>query len=192
MRQLMWSSILFLFLAFPICSFGQRLEFSGGYAHTTGDLGLDGFHVGAAWWFSSRVSIAADFDSLYDTSKVGVFDLSSVGSVSVKSNMQNYLIGPRIFFPRAIKRYPRLVPFGELQFGATHLHSTIHQLNLPDEAAGDSAFTWMLGGGADYLIHRHWGARINLDLERTHLADEGQSRLRFAMGVVYTFGTRNP
>ncbi|HEY6185976.1 MAG TPA: hypothetical protein VIW67_27280 [Terriglobales bacterium] len=192
MRQLIRASVLLVFFAFPIFSFGQRLEFSGGYAHATGDLGLDGAHAGAAWWFTPRVSLAADFDGLFDASKVGVFDLSSIGSVSVKSNMQNYLIGPRIFFPRAWKRYPRLVPFGELQFGVTHLHSTIHQVNLPDEAAGDSAFTWMVGGGADYLMHRHWATRVNLDLERTHLADEGQSRLRFAIGVVYTFGTRNP
>ncbi|MBS1852868.1 MAG: outer membrane beta-barrel protein [Acidobacteria bacterium] len=183
---------LFFFLIFPKPSPAQRLELNGGYAHATGDLGLDGFHVGAAWWFTPRVTMAADFDGLFDTSKVGVFDLSSVGTVSVKSNMQNYLIGPRIFFPRVGKRYPRLVPFGELQFGATHLHSTIHQVNLPDESAADSAFTWMVGGGADYLLQQHWAARVNLDLVRTHLAEQGQSRFRFGVGIVYTFGSRNP
>jgi opacity protein-like surface antigen len=184
--------IAILFAFGPAAARAQRLEANGGYVHATGDLGLDGFQVGAAWWFTPRVSLAADFDGLFDNSRVGVFDLSSVGSVSIKSNMQNYLVGPRIFFPRAWKRYPRLVPFGELQFGLTHLHSTIHQLNLPDESAGDTAFTWTLGGGADYLFHKHWAARAGLDLVRTHLVDSGQSRARVRLGVVYTFGTRNP
>ena len=174
----------------PTLASAQRLEFNGGYAHVSGDLGLDGFNVGAAWWFTPRVSMAADFDGLWDASRVGVFELTSVGAVSVKSNMQNYLVGPRIFFPNTVKRYPHLIPFGELQFGATHLHTTLHQVNLPDEAAGDSAFTWMIGGGADYTFHRHWAGRFKIDMLRTHLVDTGQSRLRVAMGIVYTFGTR--
>src|ERR1043165_4024094 len=176
----------------PVCAVAQRLEVNGGYAHSSGDLGLDGFNVGASWWFTPRVSLAADFDGLWDASRVGVFELSSIGAVSVKSNMQNYLVGPRVFFPKAWKRYPRVVPFGELQFGMTHLHTTLHQVNLPDEPQGDTAFSWMMGGGPDYLLRNHWAARVNVDLLRTHLADSGQSRVRFVMGVVYTFGTRNP
>lgn len=184
--------VMALLLIAPTAVFAQRLEANGGYAHATGDLGLDGFQVGAAWWFTPRVTLGADFDGLFDASRVGVFDLSSVGSVSIKSNMQNYLVGPRIFFPRVWKAYPRVVPFGELQFGLTHLHSAIHQLNLPDETAGDTAFTWQIGGGADYLFHNHWAARVGLDFMRTHLVDSGQSRARFRAGIVYTFGTRNP
>jgi hypothetical protein len=180
--------LLVLSLATPLSA--QRLEFNGGYAHTSGDLGLDGFGVGAAWWFTPRVSLAANFDGLWDASRVGVFELTNIGAVSVKSNMQNYLVGPRIFFPNSVKRFPHLVPFGELQFGMTHLHTTLHQVNLPDEAAGDTAFTWMMGGGADYTFRSHWAGRFNIDLLRTHLVDTGQSRLRIGLGVVYTFGTR--
>jgi len=193
MQKLLFVVAVFLgMVSQPIAAVAQRLEFNGGYAHTSGDLGLDGFNAGASWWFTPRVSLAADFDGLWDSSRVGVFELSSIGLVSVKSNMQNYLIGPRVFFPRSWKRYPRVVPFGELQFGWTHLHTNLHQVNLPDEATGDTAFTWMLGGGADYLLRNHWAARANVDLMRTHLADTGQSRVRFALGLVYTFGSRNP
>ncbi len=173
-------------------AFGQRLELNGGYAHATGDLGLDGFTGGAAWWFTPRVSMAGNFDGLWDTSRVGVFELTSTGEVSVKSNMQNYLVGPRFFFPGALKKEPKLVPFGELQFGATHLETRIQEVNLPDRTSADSAFTWMLGGGADYLISPHWAGRVNLDLLRTHLAEAGQSRLRMTFGLVYTFGARRP
>lgn len=192
MRKLLFLALICLGLLSSVPAVAQRLEVNGGYAHASGDLGLDGFNVGASWWFTPRVSLAADFDGLWDASRVGVFELSSIGAVSVKSNMQNYLVGPRVFFPRAWKRYPRVVPFGELQFGMTHLHTTLHQINLPDEASGDTAFTWMAGGGADYLLRNHWAARANVDLMRTHLAESGQSRVRFVLGVVYTFGTRNP
>lgn len=180
---------IFLF-GLSAMSSAQRLELNGAYAHASGDLGLDGFNVGAAWWFSPRVSVAGEFDSLFDTSKVGAFELTNIGLVSVKSDMQNYLVGPRVFFPRVWKRYPQITPFGELQFGASHLHTTLHQTSLPDQSSGDQAFTWMFGGGADYLIRPHWAARVKVDMLRTHFLDEGQSRLRFTMGLVYTFGTR--
>src|SRR5215467_4613361 len=142
-KLLLFTAIFLGVVSQPICAVAQRLEVNGGYAHSSGDLGLDGFNAGASWWFTPRVSLAADFDGLWDSSRIGVFELSSIGAVSVKSNMQNYLIGPRVFFPRAWKRYPRVVPFGELQFGMTHLHTTLHQVNLPDEATGDTAFSWM-------------------------------------------------
>jgi ketosteroid isomerase-like protein len=48
----------------------------------------------------------------------------------------------------------------------------------------------MLGGGADYLFSDHWSGRANVDFLRTHLANEGQSRLRLVLGIRYTFGSR--
>jgi hypothetical protein len=50
----------------------------------------------------------------------------------------------------------------------------------------------MLGGGAEYLFSPHWSGRANLDFLRTHLANEGQSRLRLVLGIRYTFGSRTP
>lgn len=57
-------------------------------------------------------------------------------------------------------------------------------------SASDSAFSWMLGGGLEYLLNPHWSGRANLEFLRTHLANEGQSRLRLVLGVTYTFGSR--
>jgi Outer membrane protein beta-barrel domain len=180
------------FFLLPASTFGQGLELAGGYAHATGDLGLDGFNAGAAWWVTPRVSLAGEIDGLWDTSRVGVFELTSAGNVSVKSNLQNYLVGPRVSFPGAMKGRDKLIPFAELQMGLTHLQTRIQEVNLPDRTSADTAFSWMLGGGADYLVNPHWTARINLDLLRTHLADAGQSRLRLVLGMTYTFGERTP
>lgn len=170
----------------------QNLEFSGGWAHSTGDGGLDGLDAGVAAMFTSRVGLAFNFDSMWDTSKIGTFELTSVGQTVVKNFMQNGLIGPRIFFAqKKIKQKYVLSPFGEAQFGESYLSTTIQQQQTGlNQTASDTAFTWMLGGGVDYVVAGHWAVRGNLDFLRTHFSDSGQSRLRFVMGVAYTLRRR--
>jgi hypothetical protein len=171
----------------------QKVELSGGWVHMSGDGGLDGFDVGAAAWFTNRVSIAFDYDSGWDTSHLGAFELTSTGVIVSKSRLQNFLIGPRIFFPGVIKSKQRnvalLLPFGEAQFGVSNLDSKLETTNV-SQSASDTAFSWMLGGGVDYRFSPHWVGRLKVDLLRTHLADSGQSRVRLGLGVAYTFGQR--
>lgn len=182
--------IVFVLLV-PAHGFAQEnLEVSGGYVHATSDFGLDGYDLGAAWWLSPRASIALNYDSGYDTSRIGAFELTSIGEVSIKNHLQNFLVGPRIFFAtKRIKKY-KFDPFAEVQFGGSHLNTKIQQVGVPSLSASDSAFTWMLGGGGEYNLDSHWSARVNLDLLRTHFSDAGQSRLRFLVGVAYKFGSR--
>jgi hypothetical protein len=194
-----FSLFLFIFVVLStpvICQSKQsafstsNLELSGGWVHSTGNSGLDGFNLGASLWFNKRVSIAFDYDHAGDTSTLGNFGLTSAGLISVKSHMQNWLIGPRVFFPtKRVKRFD-LDPFGEFQFGGTYLNQKISQAGAASMSASDSAYSWMLGGGADYVLSPHWAARGNLDLLRTHLSDMGQTRLRFVLGVAYTFASR--
>jgi long-subunit fatty acid transport protein len=169
----------------------QNLEVAGGYVHVTGDQGLDGFNLGAAWWFTPRVSVALDYDDAYDNSRLGAFDLTSVGVTAIKSHMQNFMLGPRIFFAtKKIKKY-KFDPFAEIQFGGTHLSQSISQVtSSTSQSASANSFTWLIGGGGDYAFNHHWSARANLDFMRTHLVDAGQSRLRLGLGVAYTFGAR--
>jgi hypothetical protein len=183
------------FLVLCLTAPAQKFELNGGATHISGNQGLDGFTVGAALWFNHRVSIAADYDGVWDTSQIGQFELTPTGLVVSKSHLQNYLFGPRIFFPGLIKTKEKhvahLVPFGEVQFGISHLNTTLEQASTNvSQSTSDSAFSWMLGGGADYRFSPHWVGRLRLDLLRTHLADAGQSRLRLGAGVAYTFGKR--
>jgi len=194
-----FSLLLFMLVALssPVISQSKQsvfstsnLELSGGWVHSTGNSGLDGFNFGASLWFNKRVSIAFDYDHAGDTSTLGNFGLTSAGLISVKSHMQNWLIGPRVFFPtKKIKRFD-LDPFGEFQFGGTYLNQQISQAGAASMSASDTAYSWMLGGGVDYVLSPHWAARGNLDLLRTHLSDMGQTRLRFVLGVAYTFRRR--
>ena len=94
---------LLLLLAFPLLASAQSLELSGGYAHISGDGGLDGFNVGAAAWVTHRVSLAFDYDSAWDTSHLGAFELTQTGVIVTKSHLQDFLVGPRISFPGVLK-----------------------------------------------------------------------------------------
>jgi hypothetical protein len=190
MKGWIGSFALILFLSLSPLAMGQNLEVNGGWVHATGDFGVDGFEIGGAYWVTSRVALAGNYDSAWDTSRVGSFELTSVGLITVKSHLQNFMVGPRIFFAKKkIKKYA-FSPFAEVQLGGSHLNTKIEQVSAGEQSASDSSFSWLLGGGADYVFSQHWAARLNLDLLRTHFADAGQSRLRFVLGIAYTFGDR--
>jgi hypothetical protein len=188
--------LVFCAAFFPSPSSAQALEASGGWAHVTGNQGVDGFNVGAAAWFNNRFALAADYDSAWDTSQLGVFQITPTGSVAAKSHLQDFLVGPRVTFPHLTQnsknsQLTRLEPFAELQFGVSHVNTNLSAPSAAlNQSASDTGFAWMLGGGGNYNIASHWDARIKLDLLRTHFAATGQSRLRLVLGVVYTIGGR--
>ena len=182
---------MLLFIGLLCCPFGtsaQGLELSGGFSHITGDLGLNGYNLGAAWWFSPSVSLAAQYDGGYNNSHIGDFEFTSVGAIAAKNHLQDFLVGPRFYF--AQHRYKNLNPFGQLQLGVSHLHSEIQEGPTPTADNSDTAFAWMLGGGVDYQLNPHWNARGDLGLLRTHFANGAQSRLRLGISATYTFGSR--
>ena len=186
---------LVLLLAFPLLVSAQRLEVNGGYTHTSGDGGLDGFNIGAAAWMTNRVALAVNYDTGWDTSQLGAFELTQTGAVISKNHLQNILGGPRISFPGVLRvkesHLARLWPFVEVQLGLSHLSSSIEAPTTGgNQSASDNAFSWLLGGGADYRLSPHWVGRFNVDFLRTHFSDSGQSRIRLGIGIAYTFGER--
>ena len=175
---------------------GRGFELAGGYAHISGNQGLDGFNVGAGYWFTPRVSLAFDYDAGWDTTRFDVLEFSSAGLTTANSHLQNFLIGPRIGMPGLLHmerlRGHALLPYLEAQFGESNLGTKVTAQNIGTVGASDTAFTWLLGGGADFKLSQsaRWFARVKVDLERTHFASDGQSRLRIGFGVVHTFNSR--
>jgi outer membrane protein OmpA-like peptidoglycan-associated protein/opacity protein-like surface antigen len=187
------SVFLALLLASPLLAAAQNLEVNGGYAHISGDNGTDGFNVGAAVRVMRRVSVAFDYDSAWDSSHLGVFELTQTGLIISKSHLQDFLGGPRISFPGLLKNkktfLPRLWPFAEAQFGVSHLNSSLdNPATNVSQSASDNAFSWMVGGGADYRLASHWMGRFKVDFLHTNFADTGQNRVRLGFGIAYTFG----
>jgi hypothetical protein len=156
----------------------------------TQNNGTDGFSGGFAWWFTRQVTLAANYDSAWDISSATNFAITSGGLVTTHSHIQNALIGPRIFFTTKWTDKHRLVPFGEAQFGESWLDQKVTQRTNPTIAANDHAFSWMLGGGVEHYFGGHWSGRMNLDLLRTHLAEQGQTNFRLVLGITYTLGKR--
>jgi hypothetical protein len=192
-----WSSISFLVILLATLmpsqkAYGQGLELSGGWAHMTENNGTDGFEAGAAWWFNRRVTLAANYDSAWDTSSLTNFSLTSIGLVTTHSHIQNALIGPRIFFSSKWSDKYKLNPFGEAQFGNSWLSQKVAVGAVPNVSANDNAFSYLVGGGAEYLFGGHWSGRVDLGLLRTHFASAGQSHIRFVLGGTYTLGKRGP
>jgi hypothetical protein len=169
-----------------------RLEVGGGWAYVSSSFGVNGFNAGADYWFTPRVSGVFSYDDTWNTSSLGNFVLTPIGQIALKSHLENYLFGPRITFAnKKIGKY-QFMPFGEVQFGGTYLRSEIQQSSTGiKQTASDNGFSWMLGGGADYVLSDHWAARANLDFLRSHLANSGQSQLRLVIGVAYSFKSRN-
>lgn len=171
-------------------TYGQGLELNGGWAHASGNNGTDGFAVGGAWWFTRQVTLGVNYDESWDTSPLTNFSLAQTGLITTKSHLQDLLIGPRIFFSTDWTREHKLVPFVENQYGYSFLGQTLRVVNVGSTGASSDAFSWLLGGGAEYLFNPHWSARCSLDFLRTHFSDQGQSHARFVLGVTYTFGKR--
>jgi Domain of unknown function (DUF4440)/Outer membrane protein beta-barrel domain len=182
--------MIFLLLILPKSAQSQGLEIGSGWVYASGQGGGNGFNFAAAWWFTNRVTVVADYDTAWNTHTLSTFTFTQLGGTATKAHMQNLLFGPRIFFSTGWTKKHKVNPFGEAEFGLTHLSQTITQVNAGTISQSDTGFTWMLGGGAEYLFSPHWSGRVNVDFFRTHLANEGQSHLRFVLGVRYTFGSR--
>jgi opacity protein-like surface antigen len=174
----------------------HNMGFSGGWVHITGNQGLDGFDVSGELVVVRPVSIAFDYDSAWDTSTLGTFQTTALGLITTKSHLQDLLIGPRIYLPELLKGKAKQVhflgPFVEVQFGESNLSSKVQApvegINVTTSA---TAFSWELGGGGDFRLNPRWAFRAKADYLRTHLADMGQNRFRFSLGLVYTVRRRD-
>jgi hypothetical protein len=172
-----------------------RWELSGGYAHISGNEGLNGFNAGASGFLAPNISIGFNFDGVWDTTILGsgAFALTNIGLVTTKSHLYDYMAGPRIYFPGVFKPHcginalPVLRPFVQAQFGESTLYTQLTGVNVGTVATQDTAFSWLLGGGGEFRIDDHFAARVSADLLRTHIADSGQSRIRVILGVVGRF-----
>ena len=117
-----------LLLLFPAASQAQNVDVGGGWAHVSGDNGVDGFNVAAYVWVSQRISLGGFFDDAWDNSTLGNFSLTPIGQIATKAHMENYMFGPRFFFSKKKLHHMEWVPFAEADFGGTHLHQQLIEL----------------------------------------------------------------
>src|SRR5215469_5697521 len=140
----------------------DNLEVSGGYNHTSGDFGLNGFNLGTGLWVNRRVSLNFDYDWTGTNATLGVLSLTSIGHTAIKNRLQDWLVGPRLFFPTHKIKHVHFDPFVELKIDGAHLSQRIEQTLQPSQSASANSFAWVLGGGADYEFNSQWFGRLDL------------------------------
>ena len=190
-----------LLAALFICSVaasaeGFNFDLSGGYAYISGDQGQNGFTAGTSVRYD-KVALAFDYDRAWGTDNLGNFVLTPTGLINVKSRIQDFMAGPRFYFPGVLKSHKLHVNlfnfFAETEMGASYLRQN---LTIPAQGvargASDNNFAWLIGAGGDYRVSPHFLARVKADFFRTHFTTEGQRRFRLSLQVVYTFKAAQP
>ena len=160
-----------------------RLDLFGGYSHVGNyNIGLSGWTASATWHLSNMFGIEGDLSGGYGSSNLG-----GAGAIlpnvpnSIGSRIHNFNFGPiGIYHPAETDKYDA---FGHLLFGFSHTN-----VNAAGIGEGDTAFSWVLGGGADYNFTPTWAARAQLDLLHTKFFNDGQNHGRISLGIVYRLG----
>jgi len=184
--------VLLALFAFSLPALGQHdYEFNGGYAHASGDQGLDGFTVGAAFSLTPNAQLYVSYDGLFDHSTFGALALTSSGLTFVNSHLSSVLTGPRVFLPGLLKGHGNVKghlihPFLDAQFGEARLRQNVTAVQLGTLSASDTAFVWGFGGGGDFHVYPHFTVRPFLGFLRTHFVQSGQSRVRLGVTVVWS------
>jgi hypothetical protein len=161
-----------------------RLDLFGGYSHVGNyGIGLNGWIASANWHLYRFIGIEGDLSGGYGSQKLEAAGILPILPNSLGSRMHNFNVGPQGIYHAPSGQYDA---FGHLLFGFSHTN-----VNSTGIAQGDTAFSWVLGGGADYNLSRTWAARGQIDLLHTKFFDAGQNHGRISIGLVYHMGTHD-
>ncbi len=165
-----------LVTAFSIASFAQRPdtktgEIYGGFTHMTGDIGKNGWNISGAYNFTRWVSGEADLAGYYGSEEAFGFKATD--------HVHTYMFGPKVAFNTQDERF---TPWAHFLIGGGRETGKI-----PNAELKDSALTWALGGGADWHLNERVAARGKVDAIRTNFFSNGDTHLRWGIGLVYNF-----
>jgi len=134
-------------------SSGDRYEIFGGYSLVTNDFTGIQFdnqrHLMNGWSTAFTYKPVPLFGI---TADVSGYRVSSSNSLSAHS--LNFLFGPTLSLPLS-----RVTPFAHILFGPVH----VSYPNGCRQCSGTSAFSYALGGGADFFFTKHVGLRGQVD-----------------------------
>src|SRR5690348_3363198 len=159
--------IMLALFAFSLLALGAnaqdtpKADFSAGYAFAHGTISsggistpgynFNGFNTSGGYNVTSWLGAVGDFGFYHD---------SPSGS---STNIETYTFGPRIF----VRRYNKIVPFGEALFGGSHFSVS--------GAGSTNPFAMLLGGGAEIPVSGSGRVAIRPDVDymRLHKTVQG-------------------
>lgn len=157
------------------------IDVFGGYAHASNfGVGMNGWLGTASLDLTPRFGVEADLNGEYGSMSLAPAALLLPNIPrSINSRMHSFNLGPT-----ATYRKEKYDAFGHLLFGFSHTN-----LNAAGVGQGDTSFSWVLGGGADYNFTPQWAGRFQLDLLRTHFFSLAANHARVGLGIVYRVGS---
>ncbi len=144
-----------------------------GYTHLSGDVGKNGWNASGTYNLNRYLGIEGDI--------AGYYGSTSILTIKADSSEYSFLAGPKVRFETS---NPKLVPWGHFLLGVGHANLGTN-VGVND---ADTAFTWVLGGGADWIFRPKWAARGKVDLYHTDYFSNGDTHLRVGLGIVYRWG----
>jgi hypothetical protein len=161
---------------FPLLNFGNRQNMSG-------------WNFGVEESITSHFGFVVDAGGAYSEKRI-LLDSSGGINDSSRSRLRLYTLtgGPQV----TLYRGPNFQPFARFLVGGAFFRSRTDLLenNVPVTAAfiaNDDGLAYGGGGGADVFFSKRWGARLAVDILRTHLFDETQNNLRATAGLVFRY-----
>ncbi len=156
-----------------------NIDLFGSYSHVGNyGIGLHGWTGAATWHLYRWLGLEGDLSGDY-----GRISLGQAATVlpnvphSIGSTIYSFDVGPVGTYHPEDANYDA---FGHLLFGFSHTN-----VNAANAGQGDTSFSWILGGGADYNFTSSWAGRAQLDLLRTDFFSRGQNHGRISIGLVY-------
>jgi Outer membrane protein beta-barrel domain len=161
-----------------------RLDIFGGYSHVGNyGIGLNGWIMSANWHLYRYIGLEGDISGGYGSQNLEAGQILPNLPNSIGSRMHNFNFGPNGTWRAPSGKYNA---FGHLLLGFSHTN-----VNSAGIGQGDTAFSWVLGGGGDYNLNRVWAARAQVDLLHTRFFNGGQNHGRISLGLVYHMGQRD-
>ena len=139
-----------------------------------------------------EASFTADFHRRFGIKFDLGYDLASnVFDTNHHADLFTYMAGP-VFYPIRQRKFSVYTQF---LFGGARESGVNFDANGQTATGWVNRFAWAAGGGVQYRLTPSFSVRLGADYLRTsffnsNLAIQGQSNLRTAASLVYTFGER--
>ena len=178
--------VLSAVMAAPAAAQTATTELSAGYQFThTPDLNLPlGWYVDVAGNVAPMFAVVGEVSGAYKSETIAV----GTSSVDAKVRLHTFMGGVRV----AARTNPKLVPFGQVLFGAARLSGGVTASGpaVSVLAATDAVteFALQIGGGLNLMTSENFGVRLGADYRRIFISDGGENEFRVVAGVVIPIG----
>lgn len=172
--------------AAPVAAQTATTELSAGYQFTrTPDLSLPlGWYVDVAGNVAPMFAVVGEVSGAYKSETISV----GTSSVDATVRLHTFMGGVRV----VARTNPKLVPFGQVLFGAARLSGGVTAsgpaVSVIAATDADTELALQIGGGLNLMTSESFGVRVGADYRRIFISGGGENEFRLVAGVVIPIG----